>query len=106
MKVQISILLKLIQFIHGNLQISKLDEEFLLSGEYRQIIKSAELTKNLIGEGGEISRGEKSQGVSNFHDALTWLMSEAKRNLNIQRYKGLGGNEPRPTLGNNNGPES
>ena len=82
------------QFIHGNLQISKLDEEFLLSGEYRQIIKSAELTKNLIGEGGEISRGEKSQGVSNFHDALTWLMSEAKRNLNIQRYKGLGEMNP------------
>ncbi len=82
------------QFIHGNLQISKLDEEFLLSGEYRQIIKSAELTKNLIGEGGEISRGEKSQGVSNFHDALTWLMNEAKRNLNIQRYKGLGEMNP------------
>ena len=82
------------QFIHGNLQISKLDEEFLLSGEYRQIIKSAELTKNLIGEGGEISRGEKSQEVSNFHDALTWLMNEAKRNLNIQRYKGLGEMNP------------
>jgi len=82
------------QFIHGNLQISKLDEEFLLSGEYRQIIKSAELTKNLIGEGGEISRGEISQEVSNFHDALTWLMNEAKRNLNIQRYKGLGEMNP------------
>ena len=78
------------QFIHGNLQTSKLDEEFLLSGEYRQIIKSAALTKNLIGEDGEISRGEKSQVVGNFHDALAWLINEAKRNLNIQRYKGLG----------------
>tara|TARA_B100000795_G_scaffold262561_1_gene240630 strand:+ start:1145 stop:3559 length:2415 start_codon:yes stop_codon:yes gene_type:complete len=82
------------QFIHGNLQKSKLDEEFLLSGEYRQIIKSAALTKNLIGEGGEISRGEKSNKVNNFHDALSWLMSEAKRNLNIQRYKGLGEMNP------------
>jgi DNA gyrase subunit B len=82
------------QFIHGNLQTSKLDEEFLLSGEYRQIIKSAELTKNLIGDGGEISRGEKSERVNNFHDALTWLMGEAKRNLNIQRYKGLGEMNP------------
>ena len=82
------------QFIHGNLQTSKLDEEFLLSGEYRQIIKSAELTKNLIGEDGEISRGEKSKRVNNFHDALTWLMEEAKRNLNIQRYKGLGEMNP------------
>jgi DNA gyrase subunit B len=82
------------QFIHGNLQTSKLDEEFLLSGEYRQIIKSSELTKNLIGEGGEISRGEKTQKINNFHDALTWLMNEAKRNLNIQRYKGLGEMNP------------
>ena len=82
------------QFIHGNLQTSKLDEEFLLSGEYRQIIKSSELTRNLIGEGGEILRGEKSQKVNNFHDALTWLMNEAKRNLNIQRYKGLGEMNP------------
>jgi len=82
------------QFIHGNLQKSKLDEEFLLSGEYRQIIKSAALTKNLIGEGGEVSRGEKSNKVNNFHDALSWLMSEAKRNLNIQRYKGLGEMNP------------
>ena len=82
------------QFIHGNLQTSKLDEEFLLSGEYRQIIKSAELTKNLIGKDGKISRGEKSERVNNFHDALAWLMSEAKRNLNIQRYKGLGEMNP------------
>ena len=82
------------QFVHGNLQTSKLDEEFLLSGEYRQIIKSAELTKNLIGEGGQISRGDKSQAVSNFHDALAWLIGEAKRNLNIQRYKGLGEMNP------------
>ena len=82
------------QYVHGNLQTSKLDEEFLLSGEYRQIIKSAELTKNLIGEDGEISRGDKSQRVNNFHDALTWLINEAKRNLNIQRYKGLGEMNP------------
>ncbi len=82
------------QFIHGNLQTSKLDEEFLLSGEYRQIIKSAELTKNLIGEDGQIFRGEKSERVNNFHDALAWLMGEAKRNLNIQRYKGLGEMNP------------
>ena len=41
---------------------SKLDEEFLLSGEYRQIIKSAELTKNLIGEDGKIEgKNQKSK---------------------------------------------
>ncbi len=39
------------QFVHGNLQVSRLDEEFLMSGEYRQIIKSSNLTKDLIGSG-------------------------------------------------------
>ena len=47
-----------------------------------------------IGEGGEISRGEKSEKVDNFHDTLSWLISEAKRTLNIQRYKGLGEMNP------------
>jgi len=82
------------QYVHGNLQISKLDEEFLMSGEYRQIIKSSNLTRDLIGSGAIISRGEKSKSVNNFHDVLEWLMAEAKNTLNIQRYKGLGEMNP------------
>jgi DNA gyrase subunit B len=82
------------QFIHGNLQTSKLDQEFELSGEYQQIIKTAVMTKDLIGKGGIISRGEKSQPVNNFHDVLEWLLQEARRGLNIQRYKGLGEMNP------------
>ena len=82
------------QFVHGNLQVSRLDEEFLMGGEYKQIITSSELTKDLIGPGAIITRGEKSAPVDNFHDALTWLIAEAKRNLGIQRYKGLGEMNP------------
>ncbi|KRP07132.1 MAG: DNA gyrase subunit B [Methylophilales bacterium BACL14 MAG-120920-bin58] len=82
------------QFVHGNLQSSIIDEEFLLSGEYRQIIKSSNLLKNLIGDGAVITRGEKSKPVANFTQALTWLIGEAKNTLNIQRYKGLGEMNP------------
>ena len=82
------------QYVHGNLQTSKLDEEFLMSGEYRQIIKSSNLTRDLIGNGAIISRGEKSTSVNNFHNVLDWLMAEAKNTLNIQRYKGLGEMNP------------
>jgi len=87
-------LIEINQYVHGNLQTSKLDEEFLMSGEYRQIIKSSNLTRSLIGNGAIISRGEKSMSVSNFHDVLDWLMAEAKNTLNIQRYKGLGEMNP------------
>ena len=82
------------QFVHGNLQSSIIDEEFLLSGEYLQIIKSSNLLKNLIGDGAVITRGEKSKPVANFTQALTWLIGEAKNTLNIQRYKGLGEMNP------------
>jgi len=82
------------QLIHGNLQTSIIDQEFLLSGDYKQIIKSSQLTQNLIGTGAVIMRGEKSKPVNNFHDVLGWLMSEAKANVSIQRYKGLGEMNP------------
>ena len=82
------------QFIHGNLQTSIIDEEFLMSGEYRQIIKSSNLLKDLIGEGAIINRGEKSKAISTFHEGLDWLINEAKNTLNIQRYKGLGEMNP------------
>ena len=82
------------QFIHGNLQKSVIDEEFLLSGEYRQIIKSSNLLKDLIDEGAVVSRGEKTKDIQNFQQALDWLLAEAKNTLNIQRYKGLGEMNP------------
>jgi DNA gyrase subunit B len=87
-------LIEINQFVHGNLQVSTLDEEFLMGGEYKQIITSSELTKDLIGPGAIIYRAEKSASVNNFSDALTWLITEAKRNLGIQRYKGLGEMNP------------
>ena len=48
----------------------------------------------LVGEGAQIERGERSESISNFKEALDWLLSEAKHNLNIQRYKGLGEMNP------------
>ncbi|NBW26462.1 MAG: DNA topoisomerase (ATP-hydrolyzing) subunit B [Methylophilaceae bacterium] len=38
--------------------------------------------------------GEKSESISSFKEALDWLLGEAKHNLNIQRYKGLGEMNP------------
>jgi len=82
------------KYVHGNLQSCVIDAEFLSSGDYRQINRTSQMVNNLLGEGAMIKRGEKEQKISTFKQALDWLLSEAKHNLNIQRYKGLGEMNP------------
>jgi DNA gyrase subunit B len=79
---------------HGNLRIGHIDEEFLLSGDYKQIRHAATLISGLIGKGAVVRRGERSQAVSGFAAAMKWMLSEVDRNLSKQRYKGLGEMNP------------
>jgi DNA gyrase subunit B len=82
------------KYVHGNLQSCVIDPEFLASGDYRQILRSSVMLEGLLSEGAIIKRGEKQQPVANFKAALDWLLGEAKQNLNVQRYKGLGEMNP------------
>ncbi|SER29518.1 DNA gyrase subunit B [Nitrosomonas sp. Nm51] len=86
--------LRIERLSHGNVQVSHLDQEFLHSGDYAQIKKTYELFAGMIKEGAFIQRGEKKQFVSNFKQALEWLLDEAKKGVSIQRYKGLGEMNP------------
>jgi len=82
------------KFVHGNLESCVIDALFLSSGDYQQLLKTSQMLDGLVAEGAVIQRGEKSQSISNFKEALDWLLNEAKHNLNIQRYKGLGEMNP------------
>ena len=82
------------KFVHGNLESCVIDALFLSSGDYQQLLKTSQMLDGLVGEGAMIQRGEKSESISNFKEALDWLLGEAKHNLNIQRYKGLGEMNP------------
>ena len=82
------------KYVHGNLQCCVVDTDFLGGGDYRQISRVSAMLAGLLGEGATIQRGEKSQVVSTFKQALDWLLEEAKHGLNVQRYKGLGEMNP------------
>src|SRR5690606_35141000 len=86
--------LKISKTRHGNVRVSYIEPEFLLSADYRALLDSAQTVSGLIGEGGEIRRGEgdkmRSQSVRDFHSAMRWLLADAERGVTRQRYKGLG----------------
>ncbi|HLS84951.1 MAG TPA: DNA topoisomerase (ATP-hydrolyzing) subunit B [Burkholderiales bacterium] len=79
---------------HGNLRVSTIDSEFLLSGDYAQIRQTADLLRDLIGPGAYMKRGDKTQPVRDFAEAMRWLLGEVKRSMTLQRYKGLGEMNP------------
>lgn len=80
--------------MHGILYPHVFGASFFLSREYEAIRKLAAALDELIGEGAEIRRGEKTQPIDDFHAAVHWLMEEGKRGLSVQRYKGLGEMNP------------
>ncbi|MCL2075531.1 MAG: DNA topoisomerase (ATP-hydrolyzing) subunit B [Betaproteobacteria bacterium] len=79
---------------HGNVRVGLIDEEFLCSGDYAQLLATGALLSDLFGEGAYITRGEKKRPVKGFAEAMNWLLSEVERGISKQRYKGLGEMNP------------
>jgi len=80
--------------VHGNSRKCVIDEDFVLSGDYQQLLGTAQLLEGLIGPGAAVSRGEKRQAVKDFGEAMAWLLQEVEKNAALQRYKGLGEMNP------------
>ena len=79
---------------HGLTSVQTIAASQLLQGELRQVNEVAMLLRDLLQAGASVSRGGKSQAVSSFREAQTWLMDEAKKGRQIQRFKGLGEMNP------------
>ena len=86
--------MRLEKLYHGNYSISYMDKDFLKGSDYVQIRQAADVLNGLITSGAYIARGEQKRAISSFKQAIDWLLEEAKRGVNIQRYKGLGEMNP------------
>jgi DNA gyrase subunit B len=63
-------------------------------GELRPLRDAAAALHGLVRDGAQIVRGNKTQPVASFAQAQAWLLDEARRGRQIQRFKGLGEMNP------------
>lgn len=81
-------------YVHGLGHEYLIQTDFFDSPTYQAITTLGSTLKDLFEEGAHVQRGEKQEAVSSFKETLNWLMKEAQRGLNVQRYKGLGEMNP------------
>jgi DNA gyrase subunit B len=80
--------------VRGITEEVQLTHGFFVGAEYRTIGLMSERLEGLIGEGARIERGEKQRDIERFGEAFEWLLTEARRGIDMQRYKGLGEMNP------------
>ena len=79
---------------HGSVTVTRIDLEFVSSGEYASMGALGERLAKYFSDATIIERADKSQKVPSVNEMLEWLMGEARRGQTIQRYKGLGEMNP------------
>ena len=83
---------------HGNVKSSVLTQDFVYGADYATLADAAATFKDLIGVGAKVMRGEgerqKEEKITDFRQAMKWLIVQAENATARQRYKGLGEMNP------------
>ncbi|MFO1244669.1 MAG: DNA topoisomerase (ATP-hydrolyzing) subunit B [Ramlibacter sp.] len=83
---------------HGNVKSSVITQDFVHGADYAALAEAANTFRGLLSEGAKVSRGEgekmKEEKVSDFRQAMKWLIGQAEHATSRQRYKGLGEMNP------------
>ena len=83
---------------HGNVKSSILTQDFVHGADYAALAEAAQTFRGLLGERATVMRGEgdrqKKERVSDFRQAMQWLVAQAEQATARQRYKGLGEMNP------------
>jgi len=85
---------KVIRKIHEVENVYKFNYDFLLNKDYKIMGSVNDLLTEVLQEGAYFKCGDKVKVIDNFQEAVSWLMHEAKRGQQMQRYKGLGEMNP------------
>jgi DNA gyrase subunit B len=80
--------------VHGVTRKVTLSNDFFKSNEYREICRLGSALRGLLEPGAFVKRGEKAFPISDFKQALDWLMADGMKGHYLQRYKGLGEMNP------------
>ncbi len=91
-------LLRIARQHHGNERASVITQDFVLGADYAKLAKSGASLRHLLSDGATVTRGTgdkvKSTKVSDFREAMAWLLNQAESAVSRQRYKGLGEMNP------------
>jgi len=86
--------LVLTRLVHGIPETRLVPLEFFHTADYAKLVEFGKKLQGLLGDGALMSRGERSISIRDLGEGIRWLLGEAQRGYNIQRYKGLGEMNP------------
>ncbi|ENW85334.1 MULTISPECIES: DNA topoisomerase (ATP-hydrolyzing) subunit B [Acinetobacter] len=77
-------------YVHNLPHSYLLDSVLLGSSEYARLLKNSKSWFSLLEEGAYLQKGDRKINVNNFHQVWQHILSDSRRGMMIQRYKGLG----------------
>jgi DNA gyrase subunit B len=91
-------ILRISRMHHGNVKSSVITADFVHGADYEALSLAGKTFKGLVTEAAVVKRGEgekqKESKVSDFRQAMAWLITQAENAVGRQRYKGLGEMNP------------
>ncbi|HEY0822052.1 MAG TPA: toprim domain-containing protein, partial [Rhizobacter sp.] len=91
-------ILRISRMHHGNVKSSVITADFVHGADYEALSTAGRTFKGLVSAEAVVKRGEgekqKEAKVSDFRQAMAWLLQQAESAVGRQRYKGLGEMNP------------
>ena len=77
-------------YVHNLPHHYLLDSGLLASSEYKRLLQNSKSWFTLLEDGAYLQKGERKINVTTFHQVWQHILSDSRRGMMIQRYKGLG----------------